>query len=116
VSAITDDIFETSSAPFVSGALVLVTLSAPREKFWGRFFASRRGISLRDVELVSFEDFVAMTRSARLYARGFLLSDAPRRTDGDGCLGQRLPSLAERVPCEPERTWRIAERNAGPGA
>lgn len=48
---------------FVPGAPVLITLSAPREKFWGAIITiSQAGVSVRGVGLESFEDFVRQVR------------------------------------------------------
>ncbi len=48
---------------FVPGAPVLITLSAPREKFWGAIIAvSQAGVSVRGIGLESFEDFVRQVR------------------------------------------------------
>jgi len=93
---------ETSSGPFVSGALVLVTLSAPREKFWGAILSlSAAGISLRGCELVSFEDFVAMTRSGEGFTPGVVFFPMHRveRMEIDASVSG-LPSLAERFRAE----------------
>ena len=89
---------ETSSGPFVAGALVLVTLSAPREKFWGAILSlSSAGISLRGCELVSFEDFVALTRSGEGFTPGVVFFPMHRveRMEIDTSVSG-LPSLAER--------------------
>ncbi len=48
---------------FVPGALVLVTLNSPREKFWGVVLEiSPSGVSLRGIDLNSFDDFSAMVK------------------------------------------------------
>lgn len=48
---------------FTPGAPVLMTLSAPREKFWGAIISiSQAGVSLRGIGLESFEDFVKQIR------------------------------------------------------
>ena len=45
------------SAPFQAGAVILVTLNNPREKFWGTILALEpSGLSLQGIELSSFED------------------------------------------------------------
>jgi hypothetical protein len=56
---------ERSNEPdiFVPGAPVLMTLSTPREKFWGSIIAvSNAGVSIRGIGLESFEDFVRQVR------------------------------------------------------
>ncbi len=48
---------------FVPGTPVLITLSSPREKFWGGIIAiSQAGVSVRGIGLESFEDFVRQVR------------------------------------------------------
>ena len=87
-----------ASGPFQSGALVLVTLSAPREKFWGAILSlSAAGISLRGCELISFEDCVAMTRSGEGFTPGAVFFPMHRveRMEIDAPVNG-LPSLAER--------------------
>jgi hypothetical protein len=49
--------------PFSPGSLVIVTLSNPREKFWGMILAlAPEGLSLSGAELASFEDLTVMVR------------------------------------------------------
>jgi hypothetical protein len=49
--------------PFAPGAVVIVTLGNPREKFWGMVRAlAPEGLSLRGIELASFEDLTVMIR------------------------------------------------------
>ena len=49
---------------FAAGAVVLVSLNSPREKFWGAVLAiSAAGVSLRGIELQSFEDFARQVKS-----------------------------------------------------
>ena len=91
-----------TSGPFIPGALVLVTLSAPREKFWGAILSlSAAGISLRGCELVSFEDFVAMTRSGEGFTPGVVFFPMHRveRIEIDASVNG-LPSLAQRFTAE----------------
>ena len=48
---------------FVPGAPVLMTLSDPREKFWGAIITiSQAGVSVRGIGLESFEDFLRQVR------------------------------------------------------
>jgi hypothetical protein len=47
--------------PFTRGAIVLVTLNSPREKFWGAILdISPAGISVRGLDLNSFEEVTSM--------------------------------------------------------
>ncbi len=56
----------TSSAPrdpFSPGSMVVVTLGSPRDKFWGMVLAlGVEGLSLRGIELASFEDLILMVK------------------------------------------------------
>ena len=91
-----------TSGPFHPGALVLLTLSEPREKFWGAILSlSPAGISLRGCELVSFEDCVAMTRSGAGFKPAIVFPPMHRgeRIEMDAS-GNGLPSLAERFASE----------------
>jgi hypothetical protein len=57
--------------PFRPGALVLLTLGNPREKFWGAILSlSGEGISLRGVALVSFEDLVSQIKAGESFTSG----------------------------------------------
>jgi len=57
--------------PFRPGALVIVTLSNPREKFWGAILhLSPEGLSLRGVDLVSFEDLVSQIKAGDPFTSG----------------------------------------------
>jgi hypothetical protein len=57
--------------PFHPGALVIVTLSNPREKFWGAILhLSPEGLSVRGVDLVSFEDLVSQIKAGDPFTSG----------------------------------------------
>jgi hypothetical protein len=50
-------------SPFQRGAMVVVTLGNPREKFWGAILAlSAEGLSVSGVELPSFDDLIAIIK------------------------------------------------------
>jgi len=52
------------AAAFVPGTVVLVTLNTPREKFWGAVLdVNPAGVSLRGIDLNSFDDFAGMARA-----------------------------------------------------
>ena len=58
-------------SPFHAGALVIVTLGSPREKFWGAILTlSSIGLSLRGVDLASFEDLVAQIKAGDPFTSG----------------------------------------------
>ena len=62
-----------SASPFRAGALVIATLSNPREKFWGAILhLSSVGLSLRGVDLSSFDDFIIQIRDGEPFTSGVL--------------------------------------------
>jgi hypothetical protein len=86
------------NAVFVPGATVLVTLGEPREKFWGVLLElSAAGISLRGLDLNSFDDFVHLVRSGEpaCPAAVFFPMHRVERMEADEHSGD-LPSLKER--------------------
>jgi hypothetical protein len=53
-----------SYEPFGRGAIVLVTLNSPREKYWGAVLdVSPAGVSIRGVDLNSFDEITGMIRA-----------------------------------------------------
>jgi hypothetical protein len=57
------------SQPFLTGAMVVVTLGNPRDKFWGMILAlAPEGLSLSGIELASFEDFIAMVKDGESFS------------------------------------------------
>ena len=53
------------AARFAAGVVVLVTLNSPREKFWGTILEiSPAGLSVRGLDLNSFDDFVGLDRKS----------------------------------------------------
>jgi hypothetical protein len=60
-----DAMSDMKSDLFAPGTVVLVTLNSPREKYWGAVIAiSTAGISIRGVDLNSFEDFTRMVKAS----------------------------------------------------
>jgi hypothetical protein len=83
---------------FASGAVVLVTLNSPREKFWGVLLeVSAAGLSLRGLDLNSFEDFVHLVRAGEPAspAAVFFPMHRVERMEADEHNGD-IPSLKER--------------------
>jgi hypothetical protein len=83
---------------FARGAMVVVTLSAPREKFWGVLLeVSPAGLSLRGIDLNSFEDFVHLVRAGEPTgpAAVFFPMHRVERMEADEHSGD-IPSLKER--------------------
>jgi len=84
--------------PFPPGTMVVVTLGNPREKFWGAILSlAPEGLSLRGVELASFEDLVVMVKEGEPFSPGVVFFPMHRveRMEMDLPDGS-LPSLAQR--------------------
>lgn len=85
-------------APFAPGAVVIATLSNPREKFWGMILAlAPEGLSLSGVELASFEDLAVMVRDGEPFSPAVVFFPMHRleRVELDLPDGS-LPSLSQR--------------------
>ena len=85
-------------APFAPGALVIATLSNPREKFWGMILAlGPEGLSLSGAELASFEDLTVMVRDGEPFTPAVVFFPMHRieRVELDLPDGN-LPSLSQR--------------------
>src|SRR5947208_5902355 len=86
------------SEVFVPGALVIATLSNPREKFWGMILAlASEGLSLSGAELASFEDLAVMVRDGEPFTPAVVFFPMHRieRVELDLPDGN-LPSLSQR--------------------
>jgi hypothetical protein len=84
--------------PFVPGAIVIATLSNPREKFWGMILAlAPEGLSLSGAELASFEDLMVMVRDGDPFTPAVVFFPMHRieRVELDLPDGN-LPSLSQR--------------------
>jgi hypothetical protein len=78
--------------------MVVLTLSAPREKFWGMILAlTPEGLSLSGIELASFEDLVVMVKDGEPFTPAVVFFPMHRiaRIDLDVPDGH-LPSLSQR--------------------
>ena len=87
-----------NTIPFQTGTMVVVTLGNPREKFWGAILSLRgEGISLRGIELASFEDLVAMVKDGEPFSLGVVFFPMHRveRMELDLPDGG-IPSLSQR--------------------
>jgi hypothetical protein len=50
--------------PFAPGSVVLVTLSQPREKFWGMVLSiDPAGVAVRGIDLQSMDNFIQLIKS-----------------------------------------------------
>lgn len=84
--------------PFDPGALVVVSLNSPREKFWGSLLSlSVAGISMRGITLESLDDFARQLKLGELADPGLVFFPMHRveRLELDTRSGE-VPSLAER--------------------
>src|SRR5260370_20475107 len=84
--------------PFAPGAMVVLTLSAPREKFWGMILAlTPEGLSLSGIELASCEDLVMMVKDGEPFTPAVVFFPMHRieRVELDLPDGS-LPSLSQR--------------------
>jgi hypothetical protein len=84
--------------PFQPGTMVVVTLANPREKFWGTILALNvEGLSLRGIELASFEDLVALVKDGEPFSLGVVFFPMHRvdRMELDLPDGS-IPSLSQR--------------------
>jgi hypothetical protein len=87
-----------SENPFQAGTMVVVTLANPREKFWGAILAlSAEGLSLRGIELASFEDLVVLIKEKEPFSLGVVFFPMHRveRMELDLADGS-IPSLSQR--------------------
>jgi hypothetical protein len=58
-------------SPFRPGVLVIATLGNPREKFWGAILhLSSEGVSLRGVDVASFDDLASQIKSGEPFTSG----------------------------------------------
>jgi hypothetical protein len=88
----------TARAPFRPGAIVIVTLGSPREKFWGMvLMLASEGLSLSGIELAAFEDFVVMVKDGEPFTPAVVFFPMHRieRIELDLPDGS-LPSLSQR--------------------
>ena len=83
---------------FLPGAVVIVTLSNPREKFWGMILSlAPEGLSLSGAELASFEDLAMMVKEGEPFTPAVVFFPMHRieRVELDLPDGS-LPSLSQR--------------------
>jgi len=62
-----------AAVPFRPGALVIATLTNPREKFWGAILhLSAEGLSLRGVDVSSFDNLASQIKNGESFTSGVL--------------------------------------------
>jgi hypothetical protein len=84
--------------PFAPGALVIVTLGNPKDKFWGMILALRgEGLSISGAELASFDDLALMIKEGEPFTPAVVFFPMHRveRMELDLPEGS-LPSMAQR--------------------
>jgi len=89
---------DKTRGPFMAGAVVIATLSTPREKFWGMILAlAPEGLSISGAELASFEDLAVMVRDGEPFTPAVVFFPMHRieRVELDLPDGS-LPSLSQR--------------------
>ena len=108
-------------APFQPGAMVIVTLGNPRDKFWGMILAlAPEGLSLSGVEMASFEDLVVMVKDGESFTPAVVFFPMHRieRIELDLPDGN-LPSLSQRFSAktalDPAEVLRSAGTNNSAG-
>jgi hypothetical protein len=87
-----------AGGPFLPGAMVVVTLGNPRDKFWGMILAlAPQGLSISGAELASFEDLVVMVKDGESFSPAVVFFPMHRieRIELDLPDGG-LPSLSQR--------------------
>ncbi len=88
-----------AASPFHPGALIIATLSGPREKFWGAILdLSSEGLSLRGIDLGFFENFVSQIKAGDPFTSGVVFFPMHRveRLELDLPEEGSIPSLAHR--------------------
>jgi hypothetical protein len=93
-----DESGQSAGGPFVAGASVVVWLGNPRERFWGVLLGlSAAGVSLRGIDLNSFDDFVSQFRAGEPATPGevFFPMHRVERIEMDLRNGD-VPALGER--------------------
>ena len=84
--------------PFVAGAMVVITLANPREKFWGMILSlAPEGMSVSGVDLASFENLGTMVKEGEPFTPSVVFFPMHRveRAETDLPMGE-LPSLSQR--------------------
>lgn len=106
----TSDNHDMMTGPFQPGAIVVLTLGNPREKFWGMVLALvPEGVSLRGTELASFEDLVSIVREGGTFSPSVVFFPMHRveRIELDLPDGN-IPSLAQRFAAKTQLDASVA--------
>jgi hypothetical protein len=101
----TPAIVQSTQDPFGERTVVIVALNHPREKFWGAILAvTEAGISLRGIDLNSFDDFTRQVTAGEPVAPHVVFFPMHRveRMETDVRNGE-IPSLSERFEAKTGR-------------
>ncbi len=104
----TDTTSAGHSAPFITGAIVVVSLSAPREKFWGALLAlAPAGVSIRGLDIASLDEAVRTLRrgEAAEPATIFFPMHRVERIELDVAVSG-IPAVGERISAATSRDVR----------
>lgn len=89
---------QPTTSTFARGAVVLVTLREPREKYWGVVLEiTTAGVALSGIDLNAFDDFARLVRQGESACPGIVFFPIHRveRIELDLPAGE-LPSLRQR--------------------
>lgn len=103
--SVRDKASSAECAPFSPGALVVVTLSNPRDKFWGMILAlAPEGLSVSGIDLSSVDDLAVMVKDGEPFTPSVVFFPMHRihrieldLPDGD------IPSLSQRFQAKTGR-------------
>ena len=87
---------------FAPGAMVLVTLGSPREKFWGALLnLSAAGLTVRGLDLTSLDDTISMVKTGEFVTPGAVFFPMHRveRMECDARQGG-IASISERFAAQ----------------
>ena len=107
---------QSAGTNFAAGALVVVSLASPREKYWGELLElGAAGVSVRAIALDSFDDFAAQVRAGERVDAAVLFFPMHRleRIELDARNGD-VESLAERFESKSGKSVRGALQGKSP--
>lgn len=99
---------DATGGVFAAGTMVMVTLNQPREKYWGAILGiTPAGVSLRGIDLNSFDDFMRQVVSGDEVFPNFVFFPMHRveRIEIDSRSGE-IPSMQERFQKKTGKSFR----------
>jgi len=99
---------DATGGVFAKNSMVMVTLNQPREKYWGAILGiTPAGVSLRGIDLNSFEDFMRQVISGDEVFPNFVFFPMHRveRIELDHRSGD-IPSMQERFQNKTGKSFR----------